>query len=881
MVQILRKFSLLVLLLPLTGAAQVLPVVYGGTGQTTTAGALANLLGNPAAGAYSIICTTSTNCAPGSLVTNLNGNTGAFIFNGPGVSQTGNTFTFSGSGTGIGSIAWALPSYMTASPTTISASGTQTFSFNNESANTAFMGPYSGSAAAPGWRAFVGADIPPINLAGSGNGGVTGTLPLGSGGTNATSAAVALANLLGNPLSGTYSVNCTSSTNCVPVTGGSSMVWPSAAGIANYNGSSAWGTSYSATNPIPVNFLPPCASATAGLAPASGGGTANFLRADCTWAVPPGSGGGSLPASQAYIGSNSGGAGIGVSPNNRGFNVVLDLGWDSSGGTDEASALTTLENYSSKCVGATITNCVPAELVWPAGYFLISSAHITGSQWRNQVWKCQGSASNYPSSGRTIIMVKPAAGADGIWFDPASAVFGSIKPEGCVFLNFNLYNPITEVFSSTPDTARSLLHYSNVNDIDGDSVEFAFELGSDFNPNSMAGSPLPTSGYSCTVTLNSYVATCSVPSGTSSATVAQFGQAFFIMNDVSGNGRPYVMEIYSASLSGTTLTLNLSTLFQHTTQTLYAWKIHYGGHGFLVDGFGQVRTANGTTGTTAGYSQYASSMRGMWSYCVYNPLDFSGAGVQNFLNGQPLDLYGTSRLSVDEGWFQGSCPGSANPMAPNGYIQDGVFAFVGGFTDTTRIIGTAGNKWAYGIISENTAHNVYWPQLEDTGTLVYSSACNEPIGSDSTPTGTFPTGACSRGMIVGGDLAAGSHAISNDLGGYCLGFGTCFEVLPTARQTRIEALIPGAENSTDTPPGLVNYEDFHFPTVGNPNCSSVTACYGLQDTQADFGGNIYKDHYVTTAPTVGGACTIPGLREVGPNGLTYHCAPSTLKWVQG
>lgn len=38
--------------------------------------------------------------------------------------------------------------------------------------------------------------------------------------------------------------------------GGGSMTWPSGtAGIPNYNGSSAWGTSYSASNQIPANFL--------------------------------------------------------------------------------------------------------------------------------------------------------------------------------------------------------------------------------------------------------------------------------------------------------------------------------------------------------------------------------------------------------------------------------------------------------------------------------------------------------------------------------------------------------------------------------------------------------------------------------------------------
>jgi hypothetical protein len=41
--------------------------------------------------------------------------------------------------------------------------------------------------------------------------------------------------------------------------------------------------------------LPLLSSSNAGLAPASGGGTANFLRADGTWAAPSGGGGGPSP----------------------------------------------------------------------------------------------------------------------------------------------------------------------------------------------------------------------------------------------------------------------------------------------------------------------------------------------------------------------------------------------------------------------------------------------------------------------------------------------------------------------------------------------------------------------------------------------------------
>jgi hypothetical protein len=67
--------------------------------------------------------------------------------------------------------------------------------FANQSANTVLAGPSSGSAAAPSFRALVSADIPTIDLTTSGAGGVTGTLPIGKGGTSATSASVAFSNL--------------------------------------------------------------------------------------------------------------------------------------------------------------------------------------------------------------------------------------------------------------------------------------------------------------------------------------------------------------------------------------------------------------------------------------------------------------------------------------------------------------------------------------------------------------------------------------------------------------------------------------------------------------------------------------------------------------
>jgi len=52
----------------------------------------------------------------------------------------------------------------------------------------------------------------------------------------------------------------------IPQYSGGGMTWPALAGIPNYNGSGAWGTSYSASNPIPANFISTLNQSTTGTA---------------------------------------------------------------------------------------------------------------------------------------------------------------------------------------------------------------------------------------------------------------------------------------------------------------------------------------------------------------------------------------------------------------------------------------------------------------------------------------------------------------------------------------------------------------------------------------------------------------------------------------
>lgn len=190
----------------------------------------------------------------------------------------------------------------------INAIGTQLGLFANQTANEVAATP-SGATGILSVRALVGADIPPINLAGGDvNGGVAGVLPIADGGTG-------LSTVTANDcLAGNSAGTAIEYLPCAA----SGMVYPGA-GVANSTGT-GWGTSYSSSNPFPADFLPSALSSQTSInnssVPASAGtvlSTGSTASMASGFAINYGAGtinaneanGATIPPSANCVGTNS------------------------------------------------------------------------------------------------------------------------------------------------------------------------------------------------------------------------------------------------------------------------------------------------------------------------------------------------------------------------------------------------------------------------------------------------------------------------------------------------------------------------------------------------------------------------------------------------
>jgi hypothetical protein len=176
-----------------TGVTGTLPVANGGTGAATlTANGV--ILGNGTSALSAVgltgdqllrgvtssapTATTLPNCSAANEALNYDTSTHAF------------TCATISAGTGtVTSVGLTLPSVFSVTGSPVTTSGTLAATFATGQTQNQVLASPNGSSGAVALRALVGADIPQINLGASGNGGVTGNLPVGNlnGGSSASS----------------------------------------------------------------------------------------------------------------------------------------------------------------------------------------------------------------------------------------------------------------------------------------------------------------------------------------------------------------------------------------------------------------------------------------------------------------------------------------------------------------------------------------------------------------------------------------------------------------------------------------------------------------------------------------------------------------------
>ena len=255
-----------------------------------------------------------------------------------------------GGGGTVTSVGLSLPGMFSVSGSPVTTAGTLAATLTNQNANVVLAGPATGSAAAPTFRALVAADLPStaVTPGSYGAAGSVGTFTVDAQGrltaagnvsisigtgqvTGFTAAAAAAApvqsvagrtgsvTLSASDVSGlgdsaTRNVGTTSTTvaqgNAGMPTGGTTGQVLTKSSATDY--AAQWSTptgtdlSYTASTRLLESStgadvtLPLVTSTEAGLAPASGGGTTNFLRADGTWAAPSGGGGGGSAPAPGY-----------------------------------------------------------------------------------------------------------------------------------------------------------------------------------------------------------------------------------------------------------------------------------------------------------------------------------------------------------------------------------------------------------------------------------------------------------------------------------------------------------------------------------------------------------------------------------------------------
>ena len=217
----------------------------------------------------------------------------------------------------VSSVALTAPSQLSVSGSPVTGNGTLGLSWVNQNANTHLAGPASGGAAAPSFRALVGADLGLANLGDTLYGGTAGALTTLPGNTTSTKKFLTQ--------TGTGSVSAAPGWNTIAAPDLPATT-SNCTGVQFAEGLNAGGTPACAT---PPTFGASGASHAVGYVPdpGSSAGTTRFLREDATWQVPPaGTNGFSAPTTTTL------GANISLTANTATTVVSQSLTMPSTGG---------------------------------------------------------------------------------------------------------------------------------------------------------------------------------------------------------------------------------------------------------------------------------------------------------------------------------------------------------------------------------------------------------------------------------------------------------------------------------------------------------------------------------------------------------------------
>jgi len=168
-----------------------------------------------------------------------------------------------------------------------------------------------------------------------------------------------------------------------------------------------------------ITGVPTFTSTVAGIAPASGGGTSNFLRADGSWATPPASGGTVSSIGVASGGVQSGALTVSGSPVTSSGTITItpNLFSASVAGVAPASGGGTVNYLRADGSWTTVPASSVTGLATSATTDATNASNITGGTLSNARINGNVYRGNLGSGNITISTSAPSGGSDGdIWF---------------------------------------------------------------------------------------------------------------------------------------------------------------------------------------------------------------------------------------------------------------------------------------------------------------------------------------------------------------------------------------------------------------------------------------------------------------------------------